>query len=250
MAGRLISGRRFSENGMNTTLSPTDIVGASFWLLSIAMIAAAIFFLAERNRVEGKWQTAVTLAATVMVIAAVHYFYLKDMWVATGQAPIVLRYVDWALSRPIQVVSFFILLSAVTSLSTALFWRLLVGALVTVVAEFLGSAGYMSVTLGFLIGMVGWLYVLGELYLGEASTANAGSGHERSQMAFTSLRLIVTIGWAIYPLGYFMQHLAGGVDVNTLNVIYNFADILNKLIFGLVIYKAAVDSAERERGAQ
>lgn len=229
---------------MDKSLSPTDIVGGSFWLLSITMIAATFFFFVERNRVDGKWQTSITLVGVVMVIAAVQYYYLKEMWVATGQAPLVLRYVDWALSRPIQVVLFFVVLSAVTNLSTSLFWRLLVGALVTVVAEFLGSAGYMSTTLGFLIGMVGWLYVLGELYLGEASSAIASSGHEQIQNAFTSLRLIVTIGWAIYPLGYFMQHLGGGVDVNTLNVIYNFADILNKLIFGLVIYKAAIDSTK------
>ena len=229
---------------MNKGLSPTDIVGGSFWLLSIAMIAATFFFFAERSKVAGKWKTAMTLVGTVMVIAAVQYYYLENMWISTGQAPLVLRYIDWALSRPIQVVSFFVLLSAVTRLSTALFWRLLVGSLVTVVAEFLGSAGYMSTTLGFLIGMVGWLYILGELYLGEASTANANSGHERSQMGFASLRLIVTVGWAIYPLGYFMDHLGGGVDVNTLNVIYNFADFLNKLVFGLVIYRTAVDSTD------
>jgi bacteriorhodopsin len=229
---------------MNKLLSPNDIVGGSFWLLSIAMIAAAFFFFVERSRVDGRWQTSMTLMGVVMVVAAVQYYYLKEMWVATGEAPLILRYIDWALSRPIQIVSIFVFLIAVTKLSTALFWRLLVGALVTVVAEFLGSGGYLSPTLGFLIGMVGWLYVLGELYLGEASTANSTSGNERSQTAFFSLRLIITVGWAIYPLGYFMQYLGGGVDVNTLNVIYNFADILNKLIFGLVIYVAAYDRAK------
>lgn len=229
---------------MNKLLSPNDIVGGSFWLLSIAMIAAAFFFFAEKGRMASRWQTSMTLMGVVMVVAAGQYYYLKDMWVTTGQAPIVLRYIDWALSRPLQIVSFFVLLSAVSRLSIALFWRLLVGSLVTVVAEFLGSAGYMSTTLGFLVGMVGWLYVLGELYLGEASSANAASGHERCQIAFFSLRLIVTVGWAIYPLGYFMQYLGGGVDENTLNVIYNFADLLNKLVFGLVIYAAANDSTK------
>ena len=223
-------------------VSPTDIVGGSFWLLSIAMIAAVFFFFAEKNKVDGKWETAITLVGVVMVVAAVQYYYLKELWVTTGQAPLVLRYIDWAISRPLQIIAIYVLLSALTRLSPALFWRLLVGTLLTVVAEFLGSAGHMSSTLAFLIGMVGWLYVLGELYLGEISSAAAGN--ERMQIAFTSLRLIVTIGWAIYPLGYFMQHLGGGVDVNTLNVIYNFADVLNKLIFGVVIYKAAIDLAK------
>jgi hypothetical protein len=228
---------------MNKLPSPVDIVGGSFWLLSVAMIGAAFFFFSERRKVAIRWQTSITLVGVVMVISAIQYYYLKEMWVATGQAPIILRYIDWALSRPVQVVCFFVMLSAVTDLMPALFWRLLVGSLVTVIGEFLGAAGYMSATLGFLVGMVGWLYVLGELYFGEASIASTNSGNERADMGFRSLRLIVTIGWAIYPLGYFMQHLGGGVDVDTLNVIYNLADFLNKLVFGFVIYQVAIDSS-------
>jgi hypothetical protein len=228
---------------MNTLLSSADVVGGSLWMLSLAMTGAAFFFFAEKRKAAIAWQTAITLVGVVMVISAIHYYYLKEMWIATGHAPIIFRYVDWALSRPIQVVTFYIMLSAVTPLSPALFWRLLAGALITVIGEFLGAAGFMSATLGFLIGMVGWLYILGELYLGEASTASANSGNERADMAYRSMRLIVTIGWAIYPLGYFMQYIGGGVDVNTLNIIYNLMDFLNKLIFGLIVYKAAVDTA-------
>lgn len=233
---------------MNPALNSADVVGGSLWLLSLAMTGATFFFFAERRKAPHAWQTAITLVGVVMVISAIQYYYLKEMWVATGKAPIIFRYVDWALSRPIQVVTFYIMLSAVADLSAALFWRLLVGALVSVVGEFLGAAGFMSATLGFLIGMVGWLYILGELYLGEASTASANSGDERADLAFRSLRLIVTIGWAIYPLGYFMQYIGGGVDVNTLNIIYNLIDFLNKLVFGLVVYKAAIDSGGLARG--
>jgi high-affinity nickel permease len=41
--------------------------------------------------------------------------------------------------------------------------------------------------------------------------------------AFGAMRMIVTIGWAIYPLGYVFGYLTGGVDANSLNVIYNLA---------------------------
>ena len=101
-----------------------------------------------------------------------------------------------------------------------------------------------------MVGMVGWLYVLGELYFGEASAASAASGNEHVDRAFRSLRLIVTIGWAIYPLGYFMQNLGGGVDVATLNVIYNLADFLNKLVFGFVLYQAAIESSTIVRASR
>ena len=65
------------------------------------------------------------------------------------------------------------------------------------------------------------------------------------QSAFNALRLIATIGWAVYPLGYFMEYLGGGVDPASLNVIYNLADFLNKITFGLIIHRAAVRDSTR-----
>ena len=229
---------------MNETLLPTDVVGGTFWLLSIAMIGATIFFLLERTKASGRWHTTMTLLGVVMLVSAIHYHYTKQMWVDTGTAPIILRYVDWVLTHPMQIVLFYVVLNAVTKTSTALFWRLLIGSLVMVIGEFLGAAGYMSVTLGFLIGLVGWLYILGELYMGEAGRVNASSGNDATHLAFNGLRLIVTIGWAIYPLGYFIEHLGGGVDVNSLNIIYNLADFLNKIIFGFVIYRAVMNDTK------
>lgn len=226
---------------MNETLLPTDVVGGSFWLLALAMIGATIFFLLERNKAAGRWHTTMTLLGIIMLISAVHYVFVKDMWMTMGTAPLILRYLDWLLTHPMQIVLFYVVLTAVTRPSTALFWRLLIGSLVMVIGEFLGAAGYMSTTLGFLIGLVGWLYVLGELYMGEAGRVNASSGNDATNLAFNGLRLIVTIGWAIYPLGYFIEHLGGGVDTNSLNIIYNLADFLNKIIFGFVVYRAVMN---------
>ncbi|MYJ72593.1 MAG: biphenyl 2,3-dioxygenase, partial [Rhodospirillaceae bacterium] len=36
---------------MTKFVDPTDIVGATFWLISIAMAAATVFLLFERRRV-------------------------------------------------------------------------------------------------------------------------------------------------------------------------------------------------------
>jgi hypothetical protein len=229
---------------MNSTLLPTDIVGGTFWLLSMAMIGASIFFLIERNKVDERWHTTMTLLGVAMLISAIFYYYIKLMWMDTGSAPLILRYLDWMLTHTIQIVLFYVILSAVTKVTSALFWRLLIGSLVMVVGEFLGAAGYMSATLGFIIGAVGWLYILGEVYMGEAGRANTLSGNEATHSAFNGLRLILTIGWAIYPLAYFINHLGGGVDTNSLNIIFNLSDFLNKLIFGFVIYVAVMNDTK------
>ena len=58
------------------------------------------------------------------------------------------------------------------------------------------------------------------------------------------MKWIVTIGWAIYPLGYFFGYLAGGADDASLNVIYNLADFVNKIGYGLVIWAAAASEVD------
>ena len=60
-----------------------------------------------------------------------------------------------------------------------------------------------------------------------------------------TMRMIITIGWAIYPLGYVFGYLTGGVDSNTLNAIYNFADLINKIAFGLIIWSCAVANSSK-----
>jgi bacteriorhodopsin len=87
--------------------------------------------------------------------------------------------------------------------------------------------------------MAAWLYMIYEIFAGEAGQASANSGNGPAQTAFNALRLIVTVGWAIYPIGYAVGYFGGGIDAGSLNVIYNFADFVNKIAFGLIIYVAA-----------
>ena len=55
-------------------LKANDVVGITFWLISISMVAATVFFIVERSRVSGKWQTSLSVISLVTLIAAVHYF--------------------------------------------------------------------------------------------------------------------------------------------------------------------------------
>ena len=73
------------------------------------------------------------------------------------------------------------------------------------------------------------------------------SGNKALVTAFGAMRMIVTVGWAIYPLGYVFGYLTGGVDANSLNVVYNLADFINKIAFGLVIWAAAMSSGAGAR---
>ena len=225
-------------------LQPTDFVGISFWVISMCMVAATAFFFLETNNVSGKWKTSLALGGLVCLVAAVHYFYMREVWVTTGETPTVYRYVDWLITVPLQMIEFYIILAAVATVSAGIFWRLLIGTLVMLVAGYMGEAGFINAWAGFIVGMAGWAYILYEIFAGEAGKAAADKCPAAVQTAFSTMRWIVTIGWAIYPLGYFFGYLTGGADAVTLNVIYNVADVVNKIGFCLAIWAAATSESE------
>jgi len=224
-------------------LLASDFVGVTFWLVSVAMVAATVFFFYEGMAVSKEWRLSMTVAGLVTLVAAIHYYYMRDFWVAEQSSPVVYRYIDWLITVPLLMIEFFIILKAVgAKVSTNSFWRLLVGTLVMLLGGYAGEADLMSKTMGFVIGMVGWAIIIWEIFGGEASKAAAANASVKS--AFNALRIIVLVGWAIYPLGYVFGYMMPMVDPGTLNAVYNLADFVNKILFGLIIWNVAVKSSE------
>ena len=237
-----LAGSANVANAESILLASDDFVGISFWIISMGMLAATAFFFLERNSVATSWRTSVTVAGVITGVAFIHYMYMRDVWVQTGYSPIVFRYIDWLITLPLQMIEFYLILLTVRKVSGGIFWRLLIGSLAMIIGGYLGEAGYIKSILGFIIWMAGWIYVLYEIYSGEAGKAAAKSGNKPFVTAFGALRMIVTIGWFIYPLGYIFVSLTGGLDPDSLNVIYNITDFVNKIAFGIIIWAAAISS--------
>ena len=229
-------------NAETAILASDDFVGISFWLVSMGCLAATVFFFIERSSVPAGWRVSITIAGLVTGIAFIHYMYMRNVWVTTGDSPTVYRYIDWLITVPLLMLEFYFVLSAVKKVPGTIFWRLLLGSLVMIIGGYAGEAGYIPAMIGFVIGMAGWIYILYEIFSGDAGKLAAKSGNKAFVTAFGAMRMIVTVGWAIYPLGYVFGYLTGGVDANSLNIIYNAADFLNKIAFGLIIWAAAMQS--------
>jgi len=219
----------------------------SFWLATAIMLASTVFFFVERGDVKRKWRTSMTVAGLVTGIAFWHYLYMREAHLA-GDITTVFRYMDWLVTVPLQIIEFYLILAAVTVVPVLLFWKLLGAALVMLIFGFLGEVQLIDPTLGFIVGMAGWIYIIYEVFAGEASKLSDASNNKGGQFAFNSLRLILTVGWAIYPIGYFIGYIGGGADLGTVNVIYNIADLVNKTAFGLAIWAGAtMDSKQSHK---
>jgi bacteriorhodopsin len=229
---------------MTNNLVSGDYVGMSFWLISMALVASTAFFFLERDRVASKWKTSLTVSGLVTLIAAVHYFYMRDVWVATGTSPTEFRYIDWLLTVPLLMVEFYLIMSAVGKVPGRVFWNLLIGSTAMLLFGYAGETGLMDEGMAFVLAMAAWFYVIWYIIKGEASQINASLANANVQKAYKSMTLLVTVGWSIYPLGYFLGYLGGGTDAGTMNIIYNIADFWNKIAFGVVIWSAAVADSE------
>merc|ERR1712183_600023 len=120
-------------------LSETDFTAVSFWIISIAMIAATVFFYAEAGTVASHWKTSLHVGGLVTLVAAVHYMYMREYWVSVQKSPIVYRYIDWSITVPLQMIEFNLILKAAGKATTAAgFWKLLGGTIMMLAFGYMG----------------------------------------------------------------------------------------------------------------
>jgi bacteriorhodopsin len=232
-------------------LTQSDGVAVSFWIISIAMIAATVFFFAEASTVKDHWRTSLHVGGLVTLVAGVHYMYMREYWVQLHKSPVVYRYIDWSITVPLQMIEFNLILKAAGSKDqSGGFWRLLIGTALMLVFGYVGETTPGFGWPGFILGLCGWGFILFEVFAGGSSKASAALGDksEGVKKSFANMRLIVSVGWSIYPLGYFLGFLTGVADQTTLNVVYNVADLVNKICFVLACWSAAKEDSEGKSG--
>jgi bacteriorhodopsin len=226
-----------------------DYVGFTFFVGSMAMLAASVFFFLSLSQFDKKWRTSVLVSGLITFIAAVHYFYMRDYWDAFGESPTFFRYVDWVLTVPLMCVEFFLILR-VAGAKVSLMWKLIFWSVVMLVAGYFGEAvspdfswqwGALSGAAYFVIVYIVWV--------GEAKKLAVAAGGDVLK-AHKFLAWFVLAGWSIYPLGYILGTPGGlfgydfGVDASFMDIIYNLGDAVNKIGFGLVIFALATKSSK------
>ncbi len=234
-------------NILAVDLRPGDVVGFTFFTGYMAMMAASIFFLIERDQVDGKWKTSLLISALITFIAAVHYYYMRDGYLATGKSPTEFRYIDWTLTVPLMCVEFYLLIKPYGG-KVSTMWKLIGYSVLMLVAGYIGEGlDKTNTILWGVISTLGYVGILYEAMYGDVKKVADSSPNPEVAKAVRLLRNFVLVGWAIYPIGYMTVdgNLLGALGWN-LDLLYNIADAVNKIGFGLVIYSAAMSSTKNE----
>jgi sensory rhodopsin len=234
---------------LNAILQSGDYVGFTFFIGSMAMLAATVFFFLEMWNVQGKWRTSMLISGLITFIAAVHYFYMRDFWAETGTSPTEFRYIDWILTVPLMCVEFYLILKAFGA-KMDLLWKMIAYSLWMLIFGYLGETVYRdSSAIWGAISTLGYVGIFYEVWFGSAKKLSQGSNDPHLQKAFNTLAWFILVGWAIYPIGYMAIPtdglLSGVLPLESLDIIYNIGDAINKIGFGLVIYSLAISSGKK-----
>jgi sensory rhodopsin len=226
-------------------IATDNYVAFTFFIGTMAMMAASVFFFFEISNTSPKWRTSVLVSGLITFIAAVNYYYMRGYNLETGDSPTFFRYVDWILTVPLMCVEFY-LITKKAGAKIGLLWKLIVAALVMLVTGYFGETidRDNSVLWGVLSG-IAYFYIVYLIWFGEVAKLAQTAGAQVAK-ATRILAWFVLVGWAIYPLGYILGTPGGlfGVQlvsdpaaaVHAMDIVYNIADAINKIGFGLVIY--------------
>lgn len=238
---------------LNVVIIPVnDPIAFTFFTGYMAMAAASIFFFFERGSVDGKWKLSLLVSALITGIAAVHYYYMRDYYLATQQTPTALRYIDWTLTVPLMAVEFYLLTKPFGAKGATLF-KLIVAAFFMLIFGFIGeTSGIGNNILWGVLSTLGYLYIVYEVFAGDIAKLTKTSNSPALAKAMFLLKIFITLGWSIYPIGYMVlpgNLLSGVFNVSSIDLFYNLADVINKIGFGLVIYSVAISETAKLRKA-
>ncbi len=238
-------------------IDPNNYVAFTFFIGTMAMMAAAMFFFMEVGGTSPQWRTSVLVSGLITFIAAVHYYYMRGYNLDTGESPTFFRYVDWILTVPLMCVEFY-LITKKAGAKIDLLWKLIFASVVMLVTGYIGEAINGGETISWVWGAISgaaYFYIVYLVWAGDVAKL-AKSSSPSVAKAVKVLGWFVLVGWAIYPLGYILGTKGGlfGMEivsdraaaVAAMDIVYNIGDAINKIGFGLVIY--ALSRSEDNKG--
>lgn len=225
---------------LEAAIAADNYVAFTFFVGTMAMMAASVFFFFEVGNTDKAWRTSVLVSGLITFIAAVHYYYMRGYNLENNTSPTFFRYVDWLLTVPLMCVEFY-LITKKAGATTGLLWKLIFASVVMLVAGYFGETIDMAHSWQWgLASGIAYFYIVYLVWFGDVAKL-AGATSPAVASAVKTLAWFVLVGWAIYPIGY-IQGTPGGLFGMQLDfglpmdVIYNIGDAVNKIGFGLVIY--------------
>lgn len=224
-----------------------------------AQLFGAIFLLVVQPRVLARYRQALVISAIVCGIAAYHYFRIFESFKSAfvtdargGRGSYVqavgeqfnegYRYVDWLLTVPLLLAELIVVLALARKLRNELLWRLIPASALMIALGYPGEISADNVVRNVfgLLSTIPFLYILYVLFVELTRSLDRQPAAVRQTVS--RMRILLLATWGVYPIAYLLPiyFANAGADAWVFKQVgYSVADILAKVLYGLLIYKIA-----------
>lgn len=219
-------------------LNPYDIVGVSFWCMTIVTLLTTVFLLLERQTVSVHWRLPITLSSLVMLLSFIHYYEMRELWLVHQNVAMSFRYLEWLISFPLQLLVLYFLLQVGSRRDCCLLTKFVTVPVVMLSLGYLQEVGLLTGWWVLVVIASLWVFLLHILWLGRGNRAMLSMINLAGRAAYRYLRWVITIGWLVYPVAYYLGSTQT-LNIEWVNIMLNELDCLNKVGFVLIVWYAA-----------
>lgn len=215
-----------------------DVVSSAYAGALLATFSTAMLCFLGLSWSSEKWRVPVAMVGVAALASALHYVGAASLWMAAQKASGGMRFSAWFTVHPLQVAAVYFFVTTLGRVPAGVFWRISAAALLMVFSRYLGDAGFFNPTFGVLLSIAFWLYILGELYFG-AMPDLVRKASRPVRIGYFWIRLIFTIGWAIYPILQFVDVVIGAGQASGVVALYTLFDLINLITPSLIVLAVA-----------
>jgi len=221
-----------------SSFQTSDVTGSALAAATMGCFAAATLMALGLTWVSERWRIPVALAAVALAISALFYMSADELWLAGGKLSAGPRFAAWFAVQPLLVAAAYFFANIAGPVPAGVFWRSTLAAVLMVLCRYLGDAHIFNPTLGVLLSIAFWLYILGEMYFGRMAEVMRKASRPM-QIGYFWIRLIMTIGWAVIPILHFVDVVIGVGHGPVIVTLYTIADLVNLIALALIYLAVA-----------
>ncbi len=251
----------------------TGMVGMTFYsylVCSVAALLAVVYFFIQIPAMKKKYRVLAYMNIGVCAFSALLHFYYFNVMngampegldaagasAAISSHALEVRYFYWLVCT-VLLVTMFPLLIGLDKVGVKFLGQLAAADAGMIICGFFGEtsinqAGEMT-TPGlalFIIGCALWIYMIITIFLVLRKLPSSElTTPQRDTLAY--MFFFILLGWSIYPIGYyFVSHFEETAGVVLREFTFNLGDIVNKVIWGLMVVTAARKVSDIEKAAK
>ena len=239
------------ENLFDYSAAQYEVVLGVFTLTAAVFAAVLVYSLATAGSIAPRYRLTSYLTGVVMVSAFIELGLLALRWSGSfswdGSRYVQMgdlfsngfRYMNWSIDVPVLLTQLLIV-AGITGLAFRRRWAaFVIAGLAMIWTGYVGQFDEVGGGAQFWVwGAISTVFYLWLLYVAWQTIRDAkeSAPTEGIRRLFSYVWGLFLVSWTIYPVAYLMPQISATVEgVVARNLIYSFADIASKAVYGILL---------------